>query len=174
MSKVLIISASPRSGNSFRVCNSLANALRSRGESVRLLELSKTSIEYCTGCLKCEDEGLCPIHDDMKSIQENVTNADLIVFSTPVYFDNLPGKLKSLIDRSNLFISELKGKKSAAFLCGQADEASWENCANIIKNYSEICGMEFLGYVAEKARGIDDLDATAVEHSAEKLLHILG
>lgn len=174
MSKSLIISGSPRDGNSTRVSKKLYETIQSRGNEVDLLELSKINIEYCTGCLKCEDEGLCPIEDDMISVQEKMLYSDLIIFSTPVYFDNLPGKLKSLVDRSNLFMSELKGKKSVAFLCGQADEESWNNCGEIIKNYSEICEMEFLGYVSEKARNLNDLDTKAVENATSRVLSILG
>jgi multimeric flavodoxin WrbA len=174
MSKLLIISGSPRVGNSNRVSKSLFEILQLRGDKVDIVELSKMNIEYCTGCLECEDEGICPIEDDMISVQEKMLYADVIIFSTPVYFDNLPGKLKSLVDRSNLFMSELKGKRSAAFLCGQADEESWKNCAEIIKNYSEICEMNFLGYVSEKARNLSDLDDTSVELITKKAISILG
>jgi len=173
MNNVLIVSSSPRNGNSARVCKQLSDELLAQGINATLIELSGIGIEYCNGCLKCEDEGICPIQDGMVIVQKAMCDADTIVFGTPVYFDNMPGKLKSLIDRSNLFMSQLKGKRCAVFMCGQADETSWGNCASIIKNYSDICDMRFMGHVAGKARTSDDMDAVASSDFANKILALL-
>lgn len=174
MSKILIISGSPRIGNVSHVCTQLLKDLKDRVEDdAALIELAELNVGYCNGCLKCEDEGVCPVRDDMPKIQKAMTDADIILLGSPVYFDNVPGVLKSLLDRSNLFMSELKGKKCAFFLCGQADEASWENCANILKNYLDICGIEFLGSIATKARVVDDIDADEAKTLSAKIIAML-
>jgi multimeric flavodoxin WrbA len=174
MNNILIISGSPRKGNMHRLSELLTKCLIARGDNVKTFHLSSLDIQYCTGCLKCEDEGICPIIDDNESIKTEMLLADIVVFATPVYFDNIPGKMKSLIDRSNLYINKLKGKKCLVALCGQADEQSWNNCANIIKNYIKICGMDFLGNVVENARKSDDLTNAQLEQMVVKLINLLG
>lgn len=173
MKSILLISGSPRLGNSVRFCSCLSKELSKTAFSVDVIELSKVTLQFCNGCLLCEDESYCPINDDIKTIKEKMVNADTICFVTPVYFDNLPGKLKTLLDRSNLFMSELKGKQCGAFLCGQADEQSWENCAKIIQNYAEICEMEFIGYFATKARNKDDLNGSRLTDAVDKLISLM-
>ena len=159
-------------GNMYRLSKMLVERLSVRDAKIVLL--ANTDIKYCTGCLKCEDEGLCPINDMMGNIRNDMVSAETIIFATPVYFDNLPGKLKTLIDRSNLFMSDLAGKKCFAFLCGQADAQSWENCAKIIENYAGICKMDYLGYVAVQARDIEDLNDTQINDMFSTIFKLLG
>jgi multimeric flavodoxin WrbA len=170
MGNTLIICGSPRIGNMHRVTNSLTERLTAKSIDTQALFLSEMSIEYCTGCLKCEEENLCPIQDDMEIVQREMCSADLIVFASPVFFDNMPGKLKTLIDRSNLFMSSLKGKKALVALCGQADDESWNNCAAIMQNYAERCEMEYLGHVAFGARESHDLQESQLEDVVTQLV----
>ena len=174
MNNILIISGSPRMGNMYRFSDVLAKYVAEQGKNAKTLYLSSLDIQYCTGCLRCEDEGICPIIDDNETVKTEMLSADVIVLATPVYFDNVPGKVKSLIDRSNLYMNELKGKKCLAVLCGQADEQSWTNCADIIRNYVEICGMDFLGSVVENARKSDDLSNVQLNDMAAKLIKLIG
>jgi multimeric flavodoxin WrbA len=174
MNKILILCGSPRKGNMHRLSGVLEKRLIAQGDIVNTILLSDSDIQYCIGCLKCEDEGICPLNDDVAAIKENILSADTIILTTPVYFDNVPGKVKSLIDRSNLFMSELKLKRFLVALCGQADEQSWNNCAEIIKNYVEICEMNYLGYESAEARQIEDLSVEKIDELASKLISRLG
>ena len=173
MSNILIICGSPRKGNMYTFCDLLQGKLISREDNSNLLYLSSLNINYCDGCLLCEDEGICPIDDDLETIKNSMLAADTIIFAVPVYFDNVPGKVKSLIDRSNLFMNELKGKKCLAALCGQADIQSWNNCADIIKNYAEICGMDFGGSVAAQARIPGDIMPEKLNDMVAELIELL-
>lgn len=40
------------------------------------------------------------IHDDMQEIIERILQADVVIWSFPLYYFGLPGPLKNLIDRS--------------------------------------------------------------------------
>ena len=54
----------------------------------------------CLGCGNCylNSEKNCYAYRQINKIYENMTDADLIVFATPTYVDNIPGHLKSFFD----------------------------------------------------------------------------
>lgn len=99
--RVLLINASPRGARS----NSLKLAeafVRGLGEAeFERLDLCSLDIRPCRGCFACwkATPGTCCIHDDMARVIELERAADLVVLSFPLYYFNLPGPLKTMIDR---------------------------------------------------------------------------
>ena len=59
------------------------------------------NIAACKGCFACwqKTPGICCIKDDMQTVIEKLIDADLILWSFPLYYFNVPGILKNLIDR---------------------------------------------------------------------------
>ena len=108
MKKVLIISTSPRkSGNSETLVDEFAKGAKEAGNSVEKVNLYDKTIKFCTGCLACQTTLKCVIKDDMEDILESMRHAEVIVFATPIYFYEMSGQMKTLIDRSNpLFPAE--------------------------------------------------------------------
>lgn len=84
-----------------------------------VLNLAEKKIEYCSGCGCCFSHGFCPLDeiDDMKFIKEVFLKADIITIVVPVYAYNVPGIMKSLMDRlaSWNHILNLTGKKIMVF-----------------------------------------------------------
>ena len=106
--KILLINGSPKgkASNSLRLANSFIEGVKSEAgkkEEVTVdeLHLSSMKIGPCRGCFACwkVTPGKCCIKDDMQSVIEKEINADLIVWSFPLYYFNVPGLLKNLIDR---------------------------------------------------------------------------
>ena len=106
--KILLINGSPKgkASNSLRLANSFIEGVKSEAgkkEEVTVdeLHLSSMKIGPCRGCFACwkTTPGKCCIKDDMQSVIEKEINADLIVWSFPLYYFNVPGLLKNLIDR---------------------------------------------------------------------------
>lgn len=54
----------------------------------------------CLGCGNCylNSEKNCYAFRQIAKIYENLTDADLVIFATPTYVDNIPGHLKSFFD----------------------------------------------------------------------------
>lgn len=65
------------------------------------LEYLNKKIEFCKGCLSCQNTGKCIIKDDANEIIEKIKNSDVVVFSTPIYFYEMAGQMKTLLDRTN-------------------------------------------------------------------------
>lgn len=70
-------------------------------ETCITLTLGDLLINNCTGCYICwtKSPGICVIEDDMKSALEIVRTADILIFGSPLYFNNISGTLKNFIDR---------------------------------------------------------------------------
>lgn len=103
MSKtVLILSTSPRKGgNSDTLAEEFAHGAREAGHQVEKIELYNKTIGFCRGCLACQKTRRCVIHDDAGMIAQKMLAADVLVFATPIYFYEMCGQMKTLLDRSN-------------------------------------------------------------------------
>lgn len=100
--KILIVSSSLRAGsNSERLAQYLEEGASTAGNKVTLLYLKGKLINFCAGCMGCQNTGTCVIRDDMDAMIEQVKEADVIVFATPVYYYSVCGQLKTFLDRCN-------------------------------------------------------------------------
>lgn len=107
--KILLINGSPKGkrSNSLRLAKSFIEGVKAvhenSGTSVEVdeLELASLTIGPCRGCFACWNAtpGKCVIKDDMPMVIEKELAADLILWSFPLYYFNVPGLLKNLIDR---------------------------------------------------------------------------
>jgi len=72
-----------------------------KGAKTENVFLSELKIAHCVGCFACwlDKDGGCIIDDDMKLIIEKYLQADIIVYGTPLYSDNVSSLLKTFIDR---------------------------------------------------------------------------
>jgi len=103
MSKnVLIVTASLRSNsNSDALAAAFAEGASASGNHVEIVSLKGKTIGFCVGCLACQKTQRCVIQDDAVEVAEKVKNADVVAFATPVYYYELAGQLKTLLDRCN-------------------------------------------------------------------------
>lgn len=109
MSKhILILSTSLRkNSNSDALAESFANGAREAGNQVEQISLRDKTIGFCKGCLACQKTGRCVIHDDADTIAQKMLHADVLVFVTPIYYYEMSGQMKTLLDRANpLFIAD--------------------------------------------------------------------
>ncbi|KNF10036.1 NADPH-dependent FMN reductase RutF [Gottschalkia purinilytica] len=100
MKKVLIINSSFRKKNTYKVLKSIEDIFKGKDIEVEYLHLHEYDIKDCYGCEVCILKGMCSINDDMIKIIEKIENCDGIIISTPVYMNNLSGKLKTFFDRT--------------------------------------------------------------------------
>lgn len=100
--KVLIIETSLRSGsNSDKLAESFAKGAADAGNSVEIVSLKGKNISFCTGCFGCQKIGKCVIKDDANDITEKILEAEVVVWATPIYYYEMSGQMKTMIDRAN-------------------------------------------------------------------------
>lgn len=122
--KFLGVVGSPRkNGNSDILMQEAAEGAKEKGASVTIFHVNEMEIRGCQGCFCCKDEGACVQDDDMKELFDAISDADAVVFASPVYFGTMPGQLKLVTDR---FYSYLRrdfgtrlpvGKKLGLIFC---------------------------------------------------------
>lgn len=102
MKKVIVISTSLRVGsNSDILADRFVEGARSAGNEVEKVSLVGKRIEFCRGCLACQKLGHCVINDDVDEIMAKVLEADVVCWATPIYYYEMSGQMKVLIDRMN-------------------------------------------------------------------------
>lgn len=110
MKKVLILSSSLRAGsNSEALADAFARGAADAGNEVEKITLRGKEIAFCKGCLACQKTQRCVIADDAPAIVAKMHDADAIVFATPIYYYEMSGQLKTLLDRANpLYASDYR------------------------------------------------------------------
>lgn len=100
--KVLIVSTSLRqNSNSDLLARQFAQGAQDAGNEVTCVSLRGKDLRFCTGCLACLNAPRCVIQDDANAIVEQMRTSDVICFATPVYYYEMCGQMKTLLDRSN-------------------------------------------------------------------------
>ena len=102
MKKLTVISTSLRPGsNSHALAEQFAEGAKAAGHEVELISLRGKEIKFCIGCLACQKLGRCIINDDVNDIMAKVLESDVVCWATPIYYYEMSGQMKTLIDRMN-------------------------------------------------------------------------
>ena len=158
MSKVLVISTSLRlKSNSDALAESLIRGARDAGHEVEHISLKGKDLKFCTGCLACQKTQQCVLKDDAVRIAEKVKASDTLVFATPIYYYEMSGQMKTLLDRLNpLYPSDYRFRKVYMLMTAAEDEAfvpekavsglqGWVDCFE----KAELAGTLFCGGISE-------------------------
>lgn len=126
MKKVLIISSSLReNSNSEALCRAFEKGARESGNEVEFLSLKGKTLQFCTGCLICVTTERCYLRDDADLIAGKMKEADVLVFGTPIYYYEMSGQLKTLLDRANpLYNSDYRFREVYLLSTAAEDEDS--------------------------------------------------
>lgn len=110
MKKVLIISTSLRTNsNSDILARECEKGARDAGLDTEYVSLKGKDIKHCIGCLSCQKTNKCVLNDDVADIMAKVREAEVIVYATPIYYYEMCGQMKTLLDRLNpLYPSDYK------------------------------------------------------------------
>lgn len=119
---VLILSSSPRrGGNSEQLCLQFKKGAEEAGNKVEMLNINDYDIRYFDQ-REYDRAAAAEMTDDATAIIGRMKNADVIVLSSPVYFYNMTGQLKALIDRTYGFEKDL-GNKEFYYISTSTDKS---------------------------------------------------
>jgi len=100
--KITLIHGQSHKGTSYHAGRMLVDQLTDK-ENVKEFFLPRDMPHFCNGCYAClKDEKKCPHYPALSPITESIYEADLLVFTTPVYCMRTTGAMKALLD--HLFI----------------------------------------------------------------------
>ena len=128
--KVLIIETSLRpNSNSDRLAKSFAEGARAAGNEVEIVSLKGKNIKFCTGCFGCLKIGHCVMKDDADEITEKMLEAEVIAWSTPIYYYEMSGQMKTMIDRANsLYPRDYKFRDIYMLTTAVSGLQGWVDC----------------------------------------------
>ena len=122
--KVLVISSSLRANsNSDALADAFAAGAAEAGHQVEKISLRGKKMTFCQGCMACMKLGRCVIDDDVNAIAEQMRTADVIAFATPIYYYEMSGQLKTLLDRANALYTSDYAFRDIYMLTAAAEDA---------------------------------------------------
>lgn len=149
MSKVLIVVGSRREGNSYFIANRIKENLRKDRIIADIIVPGNQKIYVCTGCMDCDESGICDFKDDMQKNIEKILAAETIIFITPVRWNILSSDLKVFMDRLNpLYVpKKLKGKKAVLISIGakELEQFSEDFAITSLNSFCDSAEMKVIG-----------------------------
>lgn len=111
--KVLIISGSPRKGgNTDLLCDEFARGAAEAGGDIEKIFLADHQINFFTEADEQRTGDSAHVaKDDAPWIVDKMVEADIIVLASPVYYMNITGQMKTLIDRTFSRFREMTNKE---------------------------------------------------------------
>lgn len=180
MSNVVVITTSLRAkSNSDILAQQLIDGAKDAGHNVEHISLKGKSIGFCIGCLACQKTQKCVLKDDAAQIAEKVKNADTLVFVTPIYYYEMSGQMKTLLDRLNpLYPSDYKFRRVYMLSTAAEDEEyvpekavsglqGWVDCFE----KAELAGSHFCGGISDPGQAAEKGDELSEAYKFGKALH---
>ena len=99
---VLVLNGSPRpQGETAKMVSVFKAAAENAGHQVTVCSVCRMNIHGCLACEYCHDkgQGSCVQQDDMREIYGKLRETDMLVLASPIYYHNISGQLKCVIDR---------------------------------------------------------------------------
>lgn len=107
---VIIMGSHRKQGNTAYWVQLLKEKLDLECLEYTYFDVNALKVNHCIDCTVCREEwGVCVHEDDMRAVYEALRLAKVIVWATPVYYNGLTSKLKTLVDRCQMI-----------FMCGFA------------------------------------------------------
>jgi multimeric flavodoxin WrbA len=101
--RIIAFNGSPHAerSNTHVMVEAFLEGARKAGAETENVFLAHQKIHPCAGCYTCwlKTPGHCAIKDDMEALLSKCSSADVVVFATPVYVDNVTGLMKNFFDR---------------------------------------------------------------------------
>ena len=140
--KIVVISGSPhRSGTSAVLVDALIRGALESGHQVTRFDAAFRRIQPCQACHACQQNGgMCAQRDDMDELYQKLLEADGVVFASPIYYNDICGQLKTVIDRFYAREHELRTPKRAALLLAFGDDSP-DAVKGVLYNFRAMLGF---------------------------------
>ncbi len=125
--KIVVLEGSPNiHGSSNMLADEFIKGVKENGHEVTVIDAAHSNIHPCSGCVRCGYEGPCVQKDGMEKIRNEILDADMMVFVTPLYYYGMSSQLKALTDRFCSFNYSIQRKHMRSALLTVAwNSDSW-------------------------------------------------
>lgn len=101
--KILVLNGSPKKkSDTMHLTNAFVNGIKKHGHDVEIINVIEKEIKPCLGCFACWKnlDGKCIQKDSQNEILAKIVEADVIIWSFPLYCYSMPSHLKAVSDRT--------------------------------------------------------------------------
>lgn len=102
--KILVLNGSPKAkSDTMHLTNAFVSGMMHSGNhQAEIINVIEKEIHPCTGCFACwkNQDGKCVQHDYQNTILKKIIDADIILWSFPLYCYGMPSHLKAVSDRT--------------------------------------------------------------------------
>ena len=103
-SKVIGLLGSPLpEGNTAILLDRALRGAADAGCTVEKIEVNNLDFQACMEMMFCREHETCIVDDDMQQMYQKFRDMDSLIIATPVMTMGIPGKLKSFMDRFQVF-----------------------------------------------------------------------
>ena len=150
--KILVLNGSPRAnGETAKMTAAFCDVAGQAGHHVDEVNVCRKNIGGCLACEYChgKGQGECVQKDDMREIYGLLKEAEMLVLAAPIYYHNISGQLKCVIDRfySALYPTAPETLKYVAMFLSSGDGDMYEGAKFSYDG-------DFLGYLGLEGKGI--------------------
>ena len=167
--KITILNGSPRhNGNTQIMADTFAKAAQENGHTATVLNIANLHIRGCMDCKYCySHEGKCVQDDDMKKVFAELSDTDLLVFASPVYWFDITAQEKAAIDRLYAFGATGFPFTKTALLLDSHSEGVYDAAIAMYKSTCAYCKWEDQGVVT--ISGMTERDSMASSPKLEEV-----
>ncbi|QEE17001.1 flavodoxin family protein [Promethearchaeum syntrophicum] len=98
--QVVALLGGKRDGNTHNLLKFFESQLNQNGINLEIIHLNEKDLKDCKGCENCVLGDGCAINDDFRGITNLIEKKDGLIVASPVYNNNVSGKMKMFIDRT--------------------------------------------------------------------------
>ena len=165
--KILVLNGSPRPrGDTAKMIRAFREGAESAGHQVTVFDVCRMEIRGCLACEYChgKGQGKCVQQDDMGKISEALQDTDMLVLASPIYYHNISGQLKCVIDRfyAPLYPKAPERLKKTAMFLSSGDAEMYDGARFSYEG-------DFLGYLGLEDGGVITNHDEDYEEAARRL-----
>ncbi len=150
--KILTILGSPKkNGKTASVLGLFEEKIKQQGHNVKRIDIVDYNVNGCKGCMACtqkKEEPGCIQKDDVPAIFNELINADILVYASPLYGWDVSSQMKTFMDRHLCLVKDYKTPAHYSFLVNK-DIISLTTCSGneagntdlLSQFYSRFCNM---------------------------------
>lgn len=143
--KITVLTGSPRrNGNTNHMAERFIAGARENGHTIFRFDCAARKVAGCMGCNSCGMNGECVIKDDFDIVRPHLTEADMVVFVTPMYYFGFSAQIKSVIDRFYAINGQIKGANKKAALIMAYANSNIKEAEPMKQHYLAL--IEYLGW----------------------------
>jgi|WetSurMetagenome_2_1015567.scaffolds.fasta_scaffold05119_2 multimeric flavodoxin WrbA len=103
--KVIALNGSPRkSWNTAKLLDNALEGAKDKGADTELINLYDLEYKGCRSCFACKRQnlksyGACCINDDLKPLFNKISQSDVLLLGSPIYFCNVTAAMRAFLER---------------------------------------------------------------------------